>query len=561
MCVPCRPREHSRSISLHFVVAIGAGCELKLRSSRNQEADVADKKPNIVFFFWDNFGWGEMGCYGGGVLRGAPTPRVDKLASEGLQLLNHNVESQCTPSRSAVLTGRHAIRSGTAQCVLPGMGQDGMTRWEVTIAQALSDAGYATGMWGKWHLGSDPNQRGPVDFGFDEAVWCPRTADETLWPEQTYFPKGEVSGKPFVEKWELGYEPIYSRKKGEKAETIATYDAEYRALFDRKITEYATDFMTRAHQEGKPFYLYLPMTQVHNPVIPDPEYVGKTGRGTWPDVLTQIDDFTGVILDHLDSLGVADDTIVVWTADNGPEGYSDYSQPSADKNSNIALQPGSPGPWRGPLFTSLEGGLRTAAIVRYPGRVPAGKVSNEIVHEVDWFTTLILEAGGTVPGDRIIDGLDMRDFLLGDATESGRDVVLCMDGNRLHAIKWRQWKVHIIKQDDIMGTWEAFGTPRIFNLEWDMREEHSVFFGHIWVLQTAALAAMTFLKSLAAEPPIKPGTPDPYVPPKPGDWVVEEELQVGAITKYAAVLHPSNGGPPKPAHEHQPEHGMVGANS
>jgi len=106
---------------------------------------MSDQQPNIVFFFWDNFGWGELGCYGGGVLRGAPTPRIDALAGEGLKLLNFNVEAQCTPSRSALLTGRHAIRSGTQTVDVTG-GPDGMTRWEVTIAQALSDAGYATGM-------------------------------------------------------------------------------------------------------------------------------------------------------------------------------------------------------------------------------------------------------------------------------------------------------------------------------------------------------------------------------------------------------------------------------
>jgi len=153
---------------------------------------MADKQPNIVVFFWDNFGWGELGCYGGGVLRGAPTPRIDKIADEGLKLLNFNVEAQCTPSRSAILTGRHPIRSGTQAVPLTG-GPDGMTRWEVTTAQALSDAGYATGMWGKWHLGSDPEHRSPVDFGFDEAVWSPRTADEVLHTMQSYFPNGNVT--------------------------------------------------------------------------------------------------------------------------------------------------------------------------------------------------------------------------------------------------------------------------------------------------------------------------------------------------------------------------------
>jgi arylsulfatase len=245
---------------------------------------MADKQPNIVVFFWDNFGWGELGCYGGGVLRGAPTPRIDNLADQGLKLLNFNVEAQCTPSRSAILTGRHPIRSGTQTVPVTG-GADGLPQWEVTIARALSDAGYATGMWGKWHLGSDPESRSPVDFGFDEAVWCPRTADEVLWTMQSYFPKGTVTATPYAGDMQipLEYEPIYARKKGEKHEVIATYDAEFRALFDRKITGWATDFMRRSHAQGKPFYLYLPYTQVHIPTIPDPEYAGKTKRGNWAD--------------------------------------------------------------------------------------------------------------------------------------------------------------------------------------------------------------------------------------------------------------------------------------
>ena len=154
-----------------------------------------DKKPNIVVFLWDNLAWGEVGCYGGGVLRGAPTPRIDALAAEGLKLLNMNVEAQCTPSRSAVLTGRHPIRSGTQTVPITG-GPDGLTRWEITSAQALSDAGYATGMCGKWHLGSDPDTRSPVDFGFDEAVCSPRTADEVFWTMQSYFPRTARSPPP-----------------------------------------------------------------------------------------------------------------------------------------------------------------------------------------------------------------------------------------------------------------------------------------------------------------------------------------------------------------------------
>jgi arylsulfatase A-like enzyme len=301
------------------------------------------ERPNIVFFFWDNLGWGEVGCYGGGLLRGAPTPRIDGLASEGVRLLNFNVEAQCTPSRSALLTGRHPIRSGTQTVPITG-GPDGMTRWEITTAQALADAGYATGMWGKWHLGSDPENRSPVDFGFDEALWSPRTADEVLWTMQSYFPDGPLTATPYAKDTEVTVEPepIYSREKGAESGVIATYDAEFRAGFDRKITEWATDFVRRSHHEGKPFYVYLPYTQVHIPPIPDPEYAGKTRRGNWADILTQMDDFTGRVLDTLEELGVAQDTIVVWASHNGAD--TTYRFPAGDPGPFGGQWRGSSGP-------------------------------------------------------------------------------------------------------------------------------------------------------------------------------------------------------------------------
>ena len=512
------------------------------------------KQPNIVVFFWDNFGWGELGCYGGGVLRGAPTPRIDGLAAEGLKLLNFNVEAQCTPSRSAILTGRHPIRSGTQTIPIAG-GEDGLTQWEITIAQALSDAGYATGMWGKWHLGSNPDARGPVDFGFDEAVWSPRTADEVLWSTQSYFPNGTVTAAPYAGPTEipLELEPIHSRKKGEKSEVLATYDAEFRASFDRKITEWAIDFMRRSTDEGKPFYTYLPYTQVHIPPIPDPEYVSKTKRGNWADILTQMDDFTGMILDELESLGIADDTIVIWASDNGAD--STYRFPASDPDPLGGQWNGFSGPWRGSLFTTLEGSNRTPCIIRWPGKVPAGRVSNELVHEVDLFTTLVLAGGGTVPTDRQIDGMDMRGFLLGDEEESGRDIILHMNGNRLQAAKWRQWKVHLFSQDDFYSTWTPLSTPSLFNLEWDPREEHQVDFPHAWVAHPIAAAAAAFLKTLAIEPPIKPGTPDPYTPPTPGKLVPHEYLQLGAITQYVTILEEAEPAP-KDVKDHQPDHGV-----
>jgi arylsulfatase len=260
----------------------------------------------------------------------------------------------------------------------------------------------------------------------------------------------------------------------------------------------------------------------------------------------QIDAFTGRILDELDALGVADDTIVVWASDNGAD--PNFRFPAGDPDPFGGQWQGFSGPWRGGYFTSLEGSSRAPCIVRWPAHVPAGKVSNELVHLVDLFTTLVLTGGGRIPDDRQIDGMDMRSFLLGEANESGRDAVVCLQGNRLQAIKWRQWKVHLFQQDVAASTYLPYNAPHLHNLEWDPREEHEIGFPHGWVLHPIAAAAAAFLKSLAVEPPIKPGTLDPYTPPKSGELRAEVQLQIGPITQYVTSLVRTHDELPAPDH-------------
>src|SRR6476659_4870087 len=214
-------------------------------------------KPNIVFLLMDNLGYGEPGCYGGGLTRGAATPRIDKLATEGTRLLNFNVEAQCTPSRSALMTGRFAIRSGTHSVPIGG-GIEGMTQWETTIAEKLSDAGYATAAYGKWHLGSDNGQL-PNDQGFDEWYGIPRTTDEAFWPGE---PQAKAAGVPF--------EHIMEGRKGEKSRELQVYDLDQRRLIDAEITRRTIDFMKRGAQSNKPFYTYIAFTLVHFPTLPNP---------------------------------------------------------------------------------------------------------------------------------------------------------------------------------------------------------------------------------------------------------------------------------------------------
>jgi arylsulfatase len=253
------------------------------------------KRPNIVFVLMDNLGYGEVGCYGGGVLRGAPTPRIDKLAAEGTRLLNFNVEAQCTPSRSCIMTGRFSIRSGTYEVPIGG-GNDGLTQWEVTLAELLSAAGYATGHFGKWHLGSD-NGRLPNDQGFDEWYGIPRTTDEAFWPSD---PGAKAAGVPLTH--------VMEGRKGQKSRELAVYDLEQRRRIDAEVTRRAIDFMKRSVQAGKQFYAYVPFTLVHFPTLPNPKFAGKTGYGDFSDALAEMDAHVGELLDAIDDLRVREKT-------------------------------------------------------------------------------------------------------------------------------------------------------------------------------------------------------------------------------------------------------------
>ena len=346
-------------------------------------------KPNIVLVLMDNLGWGELGVYGGGILRGAPTPRLDRLAGEGFRALNFNVEAQCTPSRAALMTGRYAVRTGNG--TVPLFAENyGLTRWEVTLSEMLSQTGYATGAFGKWHLGDTPG-RFPTDRGFDEWYGIPNSSDESFWPQSSRF---RSDSSPLAK-----FEYVMEGRKGETPKNVKVYDLNERRTIDRELTEHAIDFMQRSVTAHNPFFAYIPYTQLHFPTLPEAPFQGKTGNGDFADVLVQMDDYAGRLLDAIDQMGVRDNTIFIFTSDNGPEMFEPYY--------------GFSGPWRGTYFTAMEGSLRVPLLMRWPGHIPPGSVSNEIIHEMDLFPTLARIAGGKVPDDRIIDGVDQLDFLTG----------------------------------------------------------------------------------------------------------------------------------------------------
>jgi arylsulfatase len=291
---------------------------------------------------------------------------------------------------------------------------------------------------------------------------------------------------------------------------VRPYNLDYRPLIDRDLTDRAIDFMRRQAEAGTPFFVYLPYTATHFPALPHPDFEGRTGYGVWADLLAQIDSYTGELLDAIDDMGVAENTVFVFTADNGPEAL-DFDNTTMTVETAVH---GSAGPWRGTLFTGFEGALRVPFVVRWPGRIAAGRSSDEIVHAMDLFPTFATIAGGTVPDDRPIDGLDMTAFLLGEREESGREGFVVYMGTEIFGVKWRNWKLHFKEQDAWSGVLRTFTMPRLYNLLSDPQERDNVLFPHTWVPKAALGQLGEHVASLRAYPPIPSGAPDPYEPPR-----------------------------------------------
>jgi arylsulfatase A-like enzyme len=443
------------------------------------------KKTNIVLVLADNLGWGELGCYGGGAIRGAPTPRIDALAQEGVQLLNFNVESDCVPTRSALMTGRHPIRTGALQSVPAGLPQ-GLIPWEITIAELLSEAGYSTGMFGKWHLG-DKEGRYPKDKGFDEWYGIPRTTNESMFTEQVGFDPDVVDVPHVME----GF-------KGRLAEKKEIYDLEMRRRIDGVLTEKSCDFIRRKVAAGEPYFLYVPLTQLHFPTLPHRDFEGQTKKGDFADSMIELDARVGQILDVVNETGTQADTLFIFASDNGPE----YRRPWR----------GSAGMWTGTYHTSMEGSLRVPCIARWPGKIPAGVVSNEIFHVVDIFATLAAVAGATVPKDRPIDGVDQLPFLRGETSNSAREGFVFFIKNEMRAAKWRDWKMHFVWEKEPNEGANHLETPYLFNLIQDPKEETDVSSTQGWVRGPIRKMINAFQASLKESPPVPPGAPDEYLP-------------------------------------------------
>ena len=456
-------------------------------SSEPKAPKPQSKKPNVVYFLVDNLGMGELSCYSGGPFRGVSTTRIDAFAQEGMMLLNFAPETQCTPSRSALMTGRYSIRSGNQTVAVAGS-HGGLVRWERTLGDIFSEAGYATAIVGKWHIG-DSEGRWPTDHGFDEWYGIPRSYDECLWADDPWYdPKRDPVTR------------VLESRKGQPVHELQQLTVEVRRDIDVEYIERSKDFLKRSTDAGKPFFLYFNHSMMHLPNIPRAAFKGKTGHGDWADSLLEMDTDFGTLLDYLKLLGVDDNTIVVFSGDNGPE--------------ELAPWRGTAGYFDGSYFTGMEGSLRTPALVRYPGHVPAGQKSNEIVHIADLFTTLVLWAGLEVPKDRLIDGVDQRSFLEGKQASSNRDGFLYWMGDTLYGVKWHNFKMVLVLQKTLSDPALHLTTPHLINLDTDPKEREPYDFPyiHTWVLAHTTRLMMEYQGSLAREPLIPVGAPLDYVP-------------------------------------------------
>jgi arylsulfatase A-like enzyme len=447
------------------------------------------KQPNIAFVLCDNVGWGDFGVYGGGT----PTPRIDRLANEGIRLNNYCVESQCTPTRSAIMTGRQSVRSGTYRIPFAGEGAAGLAPWEYTIAELLSDAGYATALFGKWHCG-DTEGRLPTDQGFDEWWGYRNSVDEAGWTSYATFEAiAEAKGIQAPQLWE--------GKKGGTQTAVRELNLEVRPLLDELIVEKAIDYITRQASADKPFFTYVGLSHMHPPeaVHPDFDQTDPARLGQYADLLAEMDHRVGQIVDCIDEAGLTDNTVIVFSSDNAAGGVHSF-------------QGGSNGPFRGSFVTPpWEGSMRTAAMVRWPGKVLAGVVTEELLSAHDWYTTFAALAGAAdkVPTDRPIDGIDASKFLLGESATSGREsyVFFGPDGS-LMSVKWHNIKAVLrycegMDQPIVKPSW-----PMVFDLASDPGELYNIMETKLdmgWMVGVALKFVADFQKSVAQYPNIKTG--------------------------------------------------------
>jgi arylsulfatase A-like enzyme len=399
------------------------------------------------------------------------------MAQEGLRLTQYLVEPVCTPSRAALMTGQYSIRNGLSLVVLPGT-PNTLSAHAYTMGDMFHDLGYATAIFGKWHLGAEP-QSLPTAHGFDEFYGIP---PDLSWDSATYVDTAMLThsvNAPYEALLAKGPHVVEASLGGPLHE-VKPFTPEVRAEIDNELTDKSIDFMKRQHAAGKPFFLYLPFSMGHIPNLPSSQFKGKSRIGNYGDKMMEGDHHVGQVLDALKDLGIDDDTIVIYASDNGPTG-NEFRELGNQGTPDM----GNGGPFRGNLGEATEGSIRTCAIVRWPGHIKPGTTSYAMFSIMDFMPTLASIVGGKIPTDRPIDGLDQSGVLFGKSAVGNRESLLSFIGPELVAVRWKQWRVYLtdmhptgIGPQRLTGTMSADspmgGYPKVYNIEMDPHEDLNV---------------------------------------------------------------------------------------
>jgi arylsulfatase len=466
----------------------------------------AQDKPNVLIIWGDDIGWSNTSAYNHGIM-GYETPNIDRIAHEGAMFTDWYAQQSCTAGRAAFILGQHPFRTGLLTIGMPGSDQ-GIRDDQPTIADLLKPLGYTSGQFGKNHLG-DRDEHLPTAHGFDEFFGNLYHLNAEEEPETYYYPKDPS----FREK----YGPrgvIHSYSDG-RIEDTGPLTRKRMETVDEEFLTAAIAFIEQAHAEGKPFFVWYNSTRMHVFTRLKPESEAVTGIGLYPDGMVELDGMVGILLDKLDELGITDNTIVMFSTDNGAETFT-----WPDGGTTI---------FRGEKNTNWEGGYRVPAMVRWPGQIVSGQVSNEIISQLDWMPTFLAAAGepnvkaellaGKQVGDRSfkvhLDGYNFLPYLLGETAEAPRrEFFYFSDDGNLVGLRYNNWKIVFAEQRAHgMNVWQDPFTqlrlPKIFNLRTDPfeRADHEAIgygewrFDRLFLLVPAQAFVGNFLGTFLEFPP------------------------------------------------------------
>jgi arylsulfatase len=423
------------------------------------------QKPNIVVIWGDDIGQFNISAYNNGMM-GYRTPNIDSIAREGALFTDWYGQQSCTAGRAAFVTGQSPIRTGLTKVGLPGA-PEGMKKEDPTIATLLRARGYMTGQFGKNHLG-DRDDMLPTAHGFDEFFGNLYHLNAEEEPETYYYPKDPEFRKKFGPRG-----VIHSYADG-RIEDTGPLTKKRMETIDDEIHTAAMDFIDRQAKAKKPFFLWYNSTRMHVWTHLKPESYGKTGIGIYPDGMVEHDGYVGEVLKKIDDLGIAGDTIVIYSTDNGAETFS--------------WPDGGTTPFFGEKGTTWEGGFRVPLVVRWPGVIKPGTVYNDIISQEDWMPTLLAAAGDPGIVEKLKkgyqasgktwkvhpDGYNFLPYFKGEAKEGPRkEIYYFGQGGELNALRVQNWKIHFATQrgNIATGTREVPGWPLIVNLRADPYEK------------------------------------------------------------------------------------------